>query len=118
MKDLKEAASSPEFRNNRPEGNACLVLAHPNIVKIVYHRLDHPKPFLVTEYCEGGALNRDQILGLPLVQKLEMFSKICSAVGFAHNRGIEFVGGGIAVVLLQSLRQVGEELAAREAELE
>jgi serine/threonine protein kinase len=88
MKDLKEAASSPEFRNNRPEGNACLVLAHPNIVKIVYHRLDHPKPFLVTEYCEGGALNRDQILGLPLVQKLEMFSKICSAVGFAHNRGI------------------------------
>ncbi|HET6220137.1 MAG TPA: serine/threonine-protein kinase [Acidobacteriaceae bacterium] len=86
LKRLKNLKRLDRF--NR-EIEACQKLDSPNIVRIIAHEVD-PKgrPFIVTEYCPGGALaDRTPPLGsLPNV--LQTFRQICAGVVHAHANGV------------------------------
>ena len=59
-------------------------LSHPNIVKLIDCDLDSPKPYLVTEYCEGGDLSGLDLSTLPIIERLRLFLAICQGVGHGH----------------------------------
>jgi serine/threonine protein kinase len=86
LKRLKNLKRQDRF--NR-EIEACQKLDHPNIVRIIAHEVD-PKgrPFIVTEYCPGGALaDKTPPLGsVPSV--LRTFRHICAGVAHAQANGV------------------------------
>jgi serine/threonine protein kinase len=63
-------------------------LDHPNIARLLDGGMtDRGVPFLVMELIEGEAIDRycgAQVLSI--VQRLELFLRVCSAVQFAHQR--------------------------------
>ena len=66
------------------------ILQHPNIV-IVYDLGDEDgTPFIVMEYVEGEPLDKVISSGrqLPLIDKLSIIEQVCSALGYAHQRGV------------------------------
>lgn len=69
----------------RAELRAIKELSHPHIVRLIDNDLDSNKPYIVMEYCAGGALSDLNILEYPLLQRLQMFSAICRGVGHAHS---------------------------------
>lgn len=85
LKRLKNINRVDRFRN---EIEAIKKLEHPNITKLVDSNLEADNPFLVTEYCSGGELTFDKISDFSTIEKLELFSSICKAIGFAHEKGI------------------------------
>jgi len=78
------------FRRNRSkrirnEVRACRELSHPNILRVVEDDQEHSPPYLVSEYCNGQSLDKVDILGYPLIERLRMFLVVCRAVGYAHS---------------------------------
>jgi hypothetical protein len=63
-------------------------LDHPNIVRVVGSDLAAERPYLVTEYCEGGALDEADIAGLSLLERLGLLVTVARAVAFAHDQGV------------------------------
>lgn len=63
-------------------------LSHPNITKVIDYDLRARRPYLVMEYCKGGALSKANLDEYPLIDRLEIFSAICSGVAHAHKNGI------------------------------
>jgi len=67
------------------EIRACLELNHPNVLRIIdYGETPKGKPFLVTEYCEGGSLQERPAFAVPL-DGLKFFDRICEGVACAHE---------------------------------
>jgi serine/threonine protein kinase len=64
-------------------------LEHPNIVRLIDYDLEGAKPYLVTEYCSGGSLDRAEAFWKesPLAA-LEIFRQVCEGVAYAHSHGI------------------------------
>lgn len=63
-------------------------LVHPNIVPIHdLGRTDDGKLFYSMKHVTGTAWN-ESIREYPLEQNLDIFLKLCDAVGFAHSRGV------------------------------
>ncbi len=66
------------------------ILQHPNIV-IVYDLGDEDGvPFIVMEYVEGEPLDKLIASGrkISLVDKLGIIEQVCTALGYAHQRGV------------------------------
>lgn len=66
------------------------ILQHPNIV-IVYDLGDEDgTPFIVMEFVEGEPLDKVIASGrqLHMVDKLSIIEQVCSALGYAHQRGV------------------------------
>lgn len=66
------------------------ILQHPNIV-IVYDLGDEDGvPFIVMEYVSGEPLDKLIASGrqLSLIDKLSIIEQVCSALGYAHHRGV------------------------------
>jgi serine/threonine-protein kinase len=66
------------------------ILQHPNIV-IVYDLGDEDGvPFIVMEYVSGEPLDKLIASGrqITLVEKLSIIEQVCSALGYAHHRGV------------------------------
>jgi serine/threonine-protein kinase len=66
------------------------ILQHPNIV-IVYDLGDEDGvPFIVMEYVSGEPLDKLISSGrqLTLIDKLSVIEQVCSALGYAHHRGV------------------------------
>jgi eukaryotic-like serine/threonine-protein kinase len=69
-------------------------LDHPNIAKLLDHRLDHGTPYFVLELLGGTRLadkigahaTSDRPMQLELV--LQIFGEICAGVSYAHDNGI------------------------------
>lgn len=72
----------------RREIEACLKLSHPNVVRIIDYNLEAPKPYIVTEYCEGGDLSKANLPGFEILDRLKIFALICRGVGHAHSNGV------------------------------
>lgn len=73
----------------RLEIEASFSLEHDNIVHAEDSQYESTKtPYLVTSYYQGGELNKHAIEGLTLVERLQMFESICSAVAYAHEKGV------------------------------
>lgn len=69
----------------RDEIYASFHLQHPNIINVVDYDCNNNPPFFVMEYYEKGSLEKIDLTDIPLGKKLEIFKKICEAVGFAHE---------------------------------
>src|SRR6185437_9883383 len=66
------------------------ILQHPNIV-IVYDLGDQDGvPFIVMEHVTGDPLDKIIASGrqLPLIDRLSIIEQVCSALGYAHQRGV------------------------------
>jgi len=64
-------------------------LEHPHIVKIFDSGKDDDLSYMVMEWVEGRSVEDVLTEGqLPLVRLTNIFGQICSAVAFAHERGI------------------------------
>lgn len=66
------------------------ILQHPNIV-IVYDLGDQDGiPFIVMEHVSGEPLDKIIASGrpMPLIDKLSIIEQVCSALGYAHQRGV------------------------------
>lgn len=73
------------IERGRAEIRACKELSHPNVLKYIDEDLEGDKPYLVTEYCSGGALSKLNIAEYSLLERLRMFLAICRGVGHAHS---------------------------------
>ncbi len=63
-------------------------LSHPNIVTLIDYDLDSSKPYLVTEYCEGGDLSQLDLNQRPIMERLRVFLGICHGVAYAHENNV------------------------------
>jgi serine/threonine-protein kinase len=66
------------------------ILQHPNIV-IVYDLGDEDGvPFIVMEYVSGDPLDKLISSGrhISMIEKLSIIEQVCSALGYAHQRGV------------------------------
>src|ERR1019366_6343294 len=66
------------------------ILQPPNIVIVYDIGDDDGVPFIVMEFVNGDPLDKLISSGkqLPLIDKLTIIEQVCSALGYAHQRGI------------------------------
>ncbi len=86
LKRLKNLKRVQRFER---EIEACIGLDHPNVLRLIdYDNDPDGKPFLVTEYCEGGSLaDKSRPFGTVL-EILEIFRQICAGAAYAQERDI------------------------------
>ncbi len=89
---LKQMKGKGPFGNRvarfRNEILAGMRLEHPNVTRVTDPELDQPKPFVVTEYCAGGALSPAALSGRTLLERVALFRGICAGVAHAHAAGV------------------------------
>jgi serine/threonine protein kinase len=85
LKRLKNIKRIERFRR---EVDIIRRLNHPNIVQIVDADLEAEKPFLVSEFCEGGSLADASLNEFSLHELLSFFRETCEAVCASHEQGI------------------------------
>lgn len=85
LKKLKNITRIERFKG---EIEAIKKLEHLNIVNLVDFNLEASKPYLVTEFYAGGELTFEKVSKFSTIEKLILFSNICKAVGYAHEKGI------------------------------
>ena len=81
---ILDAESEKRFRSER---QILASLNHPNIARLLDGGVsENGEPFLVMEYVEGESLTEfAQKRDLNVQERLKLFLKICSAVGYAHR---------------------------------
>lgn len=83
LKRLKNPKRMDYFKR---EILACMTLDHPNIVKLVEHgETPKGKPFLITEYCAEGSLDKRPTFSSP-AKGLRFFQQIVAGVADAHGK--------------------------------
>lgn len=91
IKTLTEGYSGqPEMLDRFYREAQAGILQHPNIV-IVYDLGDQDGvPFIVMEHVTGDPLDKIIASGrqLPLIDRLSIIEQVCSALGYAHQRGV------------------------------
>ncbi len=91
---LKVLPSSAEgdaesLRRFQREAETAANLNHENIVKVWEASVDSPPYYIALEFLEGGTLaERLQRGPLALDEALTIATKLCSALGHAHDRGV------------------------------
>jgi tetratricopeptide (TPR) repeat protein len=72
------------FRNER---QILAQLQHPNIVRLLDGGTDRGQVYYVMEYVEGTPITEYCVKhGLTLRQRLDLFCRVCDAVGYAHRK--------------------------------
>lgn len=86
LKRLKNPARIGRFRQEIEIG---LTLEHPNLVKVFDFDLEAQKPYLVTEYYQGGDLQTKlEGKGINPVAALKMFLFVCRGIAYAHEKKV------------------------------
>lgn len=86
LKRLRNVARLDRFEQ---EVKTIQGMSHRNVVRLVAYDLAGDKPYLVTEYCEGGSLaDHPGEWASDLVGALNIFAQICDGVGYAHARRV------------------------------
>jgi serine/threonine protein kinase len=86
VKFLRPGADDPQLRQRfLAERQILASLSHPNIARLLDagHREDG-QPYLVMEYVAGQAIDV-YTSGLGIRPKIDLFLKVCSAVGYLHR---------------------------------
>lgn len=63
-------------------------LEHPNIVRFIDADSEAERPYMVVEYCEGGALDKADLTQLSILERLRLFRGICAGIAYAHGKGV------------------------------
>jgi serine/threonine protein kinase len=86
LKRLKNLARLTRFRQ---ELEAALRIKHRNILQVIASNLDGPKPYIVSEYCAGGTLEKLCATQSPSVDEVfRIFAEIAEAVEAAHKANV------------------------------
>jgi serine/threonine protein kinase len=88
LKQLIKRSDPNRLKRFQQEIDAGLHLSHPNVLKAVDHNIAHERPYLVTEYCSGGALAEANVAGYSDVERIRLFLAICHGVAHAHANGV------------------------------
>jgi len=91
LKVLSEAlAQDPAFvRRFRREGKVLASLSHPHLVEVLDQGEDHGQVWFAMEYVRGETLRRRLERGvLTPEEALRIASEICSALAYAHDKGV------------------------------
>src|SRR5262249_48104749 len=82
LKRLKNPKRADYFER---EIEACETLDHPNVLKLLSHgQTPKGKPYLITEYCNGGSLQKGPKFDSPAAG-LRFFQQIVAGVAHAHE---------------------------------
>jgi serine/threonine protein kinase len=87
LKRLKNKADPARLARFEREARAGISLSHPNLLRTIEQGQEGGKPYIVSEYCEGGSLSGAVLKEMSVVQILRVFSAICSGVGQLHSNG-------------------------------
>jgi serine/threonine protein kinase len=86
LKRLKNVRRLERFRS---EVEALRSLADPNVIKLIDFDFEAKQPYLVSEFCAGGNLERNiSRFNQDPIQALNLFIEICKGVAAAHDKGI------------------------------
>src|SRR5437870_4749508 len=96
LKVIRPGYMSPDMlRRFEYEGRLLARLQHPGIARIHYAGISDsglgPQPFFAMEFVEGKPLDeyiKSHDPPLKLRQLVELFSRICQAVQYAHSKGV------------------------------
>ncbi|MBX3293681.1 MAG: serine/threonine protein kinase [Acidobacteria bacterium] len=88
LRVLKRLKNPKRIARFKSELDAISLVKHPNIIELVDSDLEHAPPFIVMEYCELGELTFDNVSRFSTIKKLEIFSRICGAIGHCHSMNI------------------------------
>ncbi len=86
---LKRLKNPERLERFRREIEAVKTLDHPYIVQLIDFDINVPKPYMVTEYCSGGSLDKAEPFWTksPIIA-IELFEDICEGVGYAHSQDV------------------------------
>jgi len=90
LKELINKDNPQRVLRFKREINTTNNLSHNHILKVIDFSIETDKPYLVTEYCAGGSLQKTPNkfwVNSPLLA-LEIFQQICEGVAEAHSKGI------------------------------
>jgi predicted Ser/Thr protein kinase len=83
------AEASEAYRRFRREVRLAALLEHPNLARIYQSGVVEGTPYYAMEFIDGLPLDHYVAQNkLPERKLIELFAKICSAVEFAHRRGV------------------------------
>jgi serine/threonine protein kinase len=72
------------------EGKSMGRLNHPNIVAVYDIGVDNQIPYIVMECVSGSPLDKRMSSGepMPMPDRLRIVEDVCSALGYAHQKGV------------------------------
>lgn len=72
------------------EGKSMGRLNHPNIVAVYDIGVDNQLPYIVMECVSGAPLDKRMVAGepMPMSDRLRIVEDVCSALGYAHQKGV------------------------------
>ena len=85
---LKRFKNPKRIERTRREIVVTEELEHPNIVRFIDADAEAERPYMVVEYCEGGALDKADLTRLSILERLRLFRGICVGIAFAHGKGV------------------------------
>src|SRR5262249_40917227 len=85
---LKRFRNPNRLQRYRSEVEAISRLSHPNSVKLIDYNLQSEPYYIVTEYCQGGCLNKAWLQDKTLLERLKVFQEICQGIAHAHANGV------------------------------
>jgi serine/threonine-protein kinase len=88
LKRLHRAGDTQARARFETEVKALAALDHPNILPVVDYNITDAEPWFVSEYCEGGGLDKVELHQLTLDMKCGIFLDVCSALAAAHEKRI------------------------------
>jgi serine/threonine protein kinase len=88
---LKRLDNNKRIARFEKEITALGRLRHPNIIRLVDHGVQGDESYYVTEYCHHGTLEDLDLSGMSTLQRLDLFLKICEAIGVVHHGSVWIV---------------------------
>ena len=96
MAVLKDNSESPKVEAFLREAKINAALQHPNIVPIYEMGIDQEKPWFAMKFIAGSSLaeiiselqENPNKFALNLNQRLDIFTKVCDAIAYAHSLGV------------------------------
>ncbi|MDD7984036.1 protein kinase [Lentisphaera marina] len=88
MASLKDELSDARKESFFREARLSASLQHPNIVPVYDIGIKDESPWFTMKFISGQSLDELLQKNPPLIEKLDIFLKICDAIAYAHSRGV------------------------------
>lgn len=88
MKRLKNANRIARFRD---EVEALKRISHPGVIQVLDYQTETEPFYAVFSYEPGGSLeslSKEELLSIPLAQRISLFEQVCDAIHAAHECGM------------------------------